>query len=92
MNDKIRIYKNKITEEVFLDRTKTETILTKYTEDDYIFIATLIYYLNKKKDMKINISPKVDSNKQRRVQCSIPKTEQLLKILIYMNQRDQNKK
>jgi len=56
MNDKIRIYKNKITEEVFLDRTKTETILTKYTEDDYIFIATLIYYLNKKKDMKINIS------------------------------------
>ena len=35
--------------------------------------------IQKKYDMKINISPKVDSNKQRRVQCSIPKTEQLLK-------------
>jgi hypothetical protein len=35
--------------------------------------------IQKKYDMKINISPKVDSKKQRRVQCSIPKTEQLLK-------------
>jgi hypothetical protein len=29
-------------------------------------------------NMKINISPKVDSGSQRRVQCSIPKVEQLL--------------
>ena len=29
--------------------------------------------------MYINISPKVDSGSQRRVQCSIPKVDQLLK-------------
>jgi len=29
-------------------------------------------------NMKINISPKVDSGSQRRVQCSIPKVDQLL--------------
>ena len=29
-------------------------------------------------NMKINISPKVDSHSQRRVQCSIPKLDQLL--------------
>ena len=29
-------------------------------------------------EMYIHISPKVDSNKQRRVQCSIPKLDELL--------------
>jgi hypothetical protein len=31
-------------------------------------------------NMKINISPKVDSHKQRRVQCSIPKLDELLEL------------
>jgi len=31
-------------------------------------------------NMKINISPKVDSHNQRRVQCSIPKLDQLLEV------------
>ena len=30
--------------------------------------------------MKINISPKVDSKSQRRVQCSIPKVDELLEL------------
>ncbi len=30
--------------------------------------------------MKINISPKVDSHNQRRVQCSIPKLNELLDL------------
>jgi len=30
--------------------------------------------------MHINISPKVDSKKQRRVQCSIPKVDQILSL------------
>lgn len=34
--------------------------------------------LQKIYNMKINISPKVDSHKQRRVQCSIPKINELL--------------
>lgn len=38
--------------------------------------------LQKKYNMKINISPKVDSKKQRRVQCSIPNFEELLKKFI----------
>ena len=33
--------------------------------------------LQKKHDMRINISPKVDSKGQRRVQCSIPKIDTL---------------
>jgi hypothetical protein len=35
-------------------------------------------YLQKQFNMKINISPKVDSKAQRRVQCSIPKINELL--------------
>jgi len=35
--------------------------------------------LQKKYNMYINISPKVDSKNQRRVQCSIPKIKELLK-------------
>ena len=35
--------------------------------------------LQKEHNMYINISPKVDSGSQRRVQCSIPKVDQLLK-------------
>ena len=31
-------------------------------------------------NMKINISPKVDSHRQRRVQCSIPKLDKLLEL------------
>jgi hypothetical protein len=31
-------------------------------------------------NMKINISPKVDSKTQRRVQCSIPKVDNLLEL------------
>jgi hypothetical protein len=34
--------------------------------------------LQKDYNMAINISPKVDSKSQRRVQCSIPKVDQLL--------------
>jgi hypothetical protein len=30
--------------------------------------------------MKINISPKVDSKSQRRVQCSIPKIDTILEL------------
>ena len=33
--------------------------------------------MQKEFNMKINISPKVDSNRQRRVQCSIPKIDKL---------------
>lgn len=36
--------------------------------------------LQKEHNMNINISPKVDSKKQRRVQCSIPKINTLLEI------------
>ena len=36
--------------------------------------------MQKEFNMKINISPKVDSHNQRRVQCSIPKLNQLLEI------------
>ena len=34
--------------------------------------------LQKQHNMKINISPKVDSKTQRRVQCSIPKVDTIL--------------
>ena len=34
-------------------------------------------HIQKQYNMKINISPKVDSKKQRRVQCSIPKIDEL---------------
>lgn len=36
--------------------------------------------MQKEFNMKINISPKVDSHNQRRVQCSIPKLTQLLEL------------
>jgi hypothetical protein len=36
--------------------------------------------LQTKYNMKINISPKVDSKTQRRVQCSIPKVDNLLEL------------
>jgi hypothetical protein len=36
--------------------------------------------LQKEYNMAINISPKVDSKSQRRVQCSIPKVDQLLEL------------
>ena len=36
--------------------------------------------LQKQNNMKINISPKVDSNSQRRVQCSIPKLDAILDL------------
>lgn len=36
--------------------------------------------LQKMYNMKINISPKVDSHKQRRVQCSIPKINELFEL------------
>lgn len=36
--------------------------------------------MQKEYNMKINISPKVDSRNQRRVQCSIPKLDQLLEL------------
>ena len=36
--------------------------------------------LQKEYNMCINISPKVDSGSQRRVQCSIPKVDQLLEL------------
>jgi homoserine dehydrogenase len=36
--------------------------------------------LQKQHNMKINISPKVDSKSQRRVQCSIPKVDIILEL------------
>ena len=36
--------------------------------------------LQERHTMKINISPKVDSTSQRRVQCSIPKLDTILKL------------
>jgi hypothetical protein len=40
--------------------------------------------LQQEHNMKINISPKVDSKSQRRVQCSIPKFEETLsQFLVY---------
>jgi hypothetical protein len=36
--------------------------------------------LQKQNNMKINISPKVDSKSQRRVQCSIPKVDDMLEL------------
>jgi hypothetical protein len=36
--------------------------------------------MQKEFNMRINISPKVDSHSQRRVQCSIPKIEQLFEL------------
>ena len=37
-------------------------------------------YLQKQHNMKINISPKVDSKSQRRVQCSITKVDKILEL------------
>jgi CheY-like chemotaxis protein len=34
--------------------------------------------------MNINISPKVDSNSQRRVQCSIPKCDKLFELFPHL--------
>ena len=70
----------------------TEEILTKYVNaiknipdgpvstDIKQTYKTLKIKLQKEYNMNINISPKVDSNKQRRVQCSIPKINTLLEI------------
>ena len=51
----VRIYKNQITNQIYMDNKKTKTILTKYTEDDYIFIAKLICYIKKPENMELNI-------------------------------------
>jgi hypothetical protein len=72
------------------------TITKKILEDYVNFIKNIPYgsvseeikkkYKNCKNkmqsefNMKINISPKVDSHNQRRVQCSIPKLDQLLEL------------
>lgn len=68
----------------------TEEILTNYVnvikniprgsvskdkKDDY---KALKNGLQKMHNMKINISPKVDSKSQRRVQCSIPKLDKIM--------------
>ena len=51
----VRIYKNQITNQIYLDNKKRETILTtKYTEDDYIFIAKLICFIKKPENMELN--------------------------------------
>jgi len=55
MYDKIRLYKNETTDEIILDKSKNETILTKYTEEEYIFIGILLYFTDKN-NMKLNIS------------------------------------
>ena len=49
----------------------------KVTNKDYIAVKN---DLQKKYNMYIRISPKVDSKNQRRVQCSIPKIQELLKM------------
>jgi len=46
--------------------------VSKEIKNEYIKMKNEI---QKKYNMKINISPKVDSKKQRRVQCSIPKID-----------------
>lgn len=48
--------------------------VSKEIKTEYIKMKNEI---QKKYNMKINISPKVDSKKQRRVQCSIPKMDTL---------------
>lgn len=70
----------------------TETILTNYVEliksiphgvvseevkNNY---KTMKTQLQKEHNMRINISPKVDSKTQRRVQCSIPKIHKLIEL------------
>lgn len=76
----------------YLFGTITEEILTNYVniikaipkgqkvseeiKKDYINLKTQLQNIHK---MNINISPKVDSKSQRRVQCSIPKISDLLK-------------
>ena len=50
--------------------------VSKEIKNEYIKMKNEI---QKNYNMKINISPKVDSKKQRRVQCSIPKMESLFK-------------
>jgi len=58
----VRIYKNQLTNQIYLDNKKTETILTKYTEDDYIFIAKLICFIKKPENMELNICDIDDEN------------------------------
>lgn len=49
----------------------------KKTKQNYIILKN---QLQQKFNMKINISPKVDSKSQRRVQCSIPKIQELFTL------------
>ncbi len=68
----------------------TEDILTQYvnaiksiphghvSDNIKTTYKTLKNKLQKEYNMNINISPKVDSKSQRRVQCSIPKVDKLL--------------
>lgn len=76
----------------YLFGTITEEILTNYvniiksipkgqkvTEDIKKKYINLKKQLQNIHNMNINISPKVDSKNQRRVQCSIPKIDDLLK-------------
>ena len=51
--------------------------ITKEQKNIYI---TCKNKAQKEFNMRINISPKVDSKNQRRVQCSIPKIDELLKL------------
>jgi hypothetical protein len=71
----------------------TEDILTQYvtaikaiphgpvSDDIKNTYKTLKNKLQKEHNMNINISPKVDSKTQRRVQCSIPRIDKLLLLM-----------
>lgn len=57
--------------------------VSKDLRDKYVFDKKR---LQKENNMKIKISPKVDSKSQRRVQCSIPKFEQTLaQFIVYQS-------
>lgn len=76
----------------YLFGSVTEEILTNYvnaiksiphgsvSDDIKKTYKTIKQTLQTSHNMKINISPKVDSKSQRRVQCSIPKIDQLIEL------------
>jgi hypothetical protein len=68
------ISKSDLEEYVSFIKSIPKGIVSKEVKNEYIRMKT---ELQTKYDMYINISPKVDSKNQRRVQCSIPKINEL---------------
>jgi hypothetical protein len=68
-----------ITEEILEDYVKAIKNIPRGNETNKTYLNEKII-LQTKHNMNINISPKVDSTSQRRVQCSIPKLDKILKL------------